>query len=72
MPEEDGYELIHKVRDLGSDHGGNIPAVALTAYARTDDRRRAIAAGFQAHVGKPVDPQELKMVIAGLTGRLDL
>jgi len=72
MSEEDGYELIHKVRDLGSDHGGNIPAVALTAYNRTDDRRRAIAAGFHAHVGKPVDPQELKMVIAGLTGRLDL
>jgi CheY-like chemotaxis protein len=70
MPGEDGYTLIHKVRDLGPEHGGNVPAIALTAYTRAEDRRRALAAGFQAHIGKPVDSQELKTAIAGLIGRL--
>jgi signal transduction histidine kinase/ActR/RegA family two-component response regulator len=70
MPDEDGYALIRKVRNLEPDQGGLVPAIALTAYARTEDRARALAAGFQAHLGKPIDPEELKMVIAGLTGRL--
>ncbi len=70
MPDEDGYTLIRKVRSLGAEQGGLLPAIAVTAYARTEDRARALAAGFQAHVGKPIDPEELKMVIAGLTGRL--
>jgi len=70
MPEEDGYSLIRKVRDLAPDHGGLVPAIALTAYARPEDRKRALAAGYQAHLGKPIDPQELKMVIAGVVGRL--
>ncbi|HEX7154282.1 MAG TPA: PAS domain S-box protein [Thermoanaerobaculia bacterium] len=65
MPGEDGYSLIQKVRA-----GGNrIPAVALTAYARPEDRLRAISAGFQAHVAKPADPAELIALVAGLAGR---
>jgi CheY-like chemotaxis protein/two-component sensor histidine kinase len=70
MPGQDGYTLIHRVRDLGPEHGGDVPAIALTAYTRTEDRTRALAAGFQAHVGKPVDSLELKRAIAGLIGRL--
>lgn len=64
MPEEDGYSLIRKVRALKE--GGQIPSVALTAYARTEDRTRAIAAGFQLHLSKPVDPAELATVVASL------
>jgi PAS domain S-box-containing protein len=64
MPHEDGYQLIGKVRRLKLDHGGNIPAVALTAYARTQDRMRALAAGYQTHVAKPVEPAELALVVA--------
>ncbi len=69
MPGEDGYSLIRKVR--GSTGGGvkAIPAVALTAFARMEDRTRAIFAGFQSHVAKPVDPEELLMVVASLAGR---
>lgn len=68
MPGEDGYSLIKKVRGLGSEKR-NIPAVALTAYARPEDRMRALAAGFQMHVPKPVEAVELFMVIASLTNR---
>jgi len=64
MPEQDGYELIAKVRSR--EHGGNLPAVALTAYARAEDRARALASGFQKHVSKPVDPEELIAVVASL------
>jgi CheY-like chemotaxis protein len=66
MPEENGYELISKVRKLRPEQGGNIPAVALTAYARTEDRMRAFAAGFQSHVPKPVEPAELALAVASL------
>lgn len=66
MPDEDGYSLIRKVRALEID----IPAVALTAFTRAQDRMRALAAGFQNHVSKPVEPDELATVIASLTGRL--
>jgi PAS domain S-box-containing protein len=66
MPDENGYELIGKVRRLKPEQGGNIPAVALTAYARTEDRMRALAAGFQSHVPKPVEPAELALVVASL------
>jgi PAS domain S-box-containing protein len=66
MPCEDGYELIAKVRSLPADRGGRIPAVALTAYARFEDRMRALGAGFQMHVAKPVEPAELVMVIHSL------
>jgi CheY-like chemotaxis protein len=64
---EDGYELIRKMRALEPEQGKNIPAVALTAHARTEDRFRALSAGFEMHVPKPVEPAELVMVIASLT-----
>jgi PAS domain S-box-containing protein len=69
MPGEDGYVFIRKLRELSREAGGRIPAVALTAYARADDRRKALVAGFQNHAAKPVEPQELLMVIANLAGR---
>ncbi|WP_334747733.1 hybrid sensor histidine kinase/response regulator [Nostoc sp.] len=69
MPQEDGYTLIRQVRALPTDQGGRIPAVALTAYARAEDRTQALLAGFQLHVPKPVNPGELAAVIANLTGR---
>ena len=56
MPGEDGYALLSRVRALAAEEGGLVPAVALTAYARADDRRRALAAGYQVHLAKPVDP----------------
>jgi len=69
MPDEDGYSLIRKVRSLSVECGGLIPAAALTAYARDDDRERALAAGFQMHVAKPIGSKELIDTIAGLAGR---
>jgi len=69
MPNEDGYELIRKVRALPATRGGNIPAVALTAYAREEDRRQALNSGFQAHVVKPVGLDEFIETVAGLTLR---
>jgi CheY-like chemotaxis protein len=68
MPNQDGYEFIGQVRSRDAEHGGNIPAVALSAYTRVEDRIRALAAGFQMHVPKPVDPKELVAVVASLTG----
>jgi PAS domain S-box-containing protein len=69
MPGENGYDLISKIRMLRADQGGDIPAVALTAYAKTEDRMRALAAGYQSHVPKPVEPAELALVIASLIER---
>jgi len=76
MPEEDGYSLIRKVRaieragDISSpQQGGKIPAAALTAYARPEDRMRAIQEGYQLHLPKPVEPAELATVVASLVGR---
>jgi len=66
MPGDDGYVLIRKVRALRSEEGGQIRALALTAYARSEDRSQALAAGFHTHVAKPVDPLELTALIAGL------
>ncbi|ARV62492.1 response regulator [Nostocales cyanobacterium HT-58-2] len=66
MPGEDGYTLIRKVRTLGADTGGSVPAVALTAYADSEDRARALEAGFQTHVAKPVAPGELVAVVVNL------
>src|SRR4030095_15834632 len=57
MPDDDGYSLIRKVRSRSAAQGGQVPAVALTAYAREEDRVRALSAGFQVHVAKPVRPQ---------------
>jgi signal transduction histidine kinase len=70
MPNGDGYELIREIRRTDSMAGRQLPAVALTAYARADDRMRALAAGFQMHVTKPVEPRELLVVVASLAGRL--
>jgi CheY-like chemotaxis protein len=64
MPEQDGYALINRIRELPANRGGNIPAIALTAYARDEDRIRILAAGFQAHVAKPVEPEELIRLVA--------
>jgi PAS domain S-box-containing protein len=69
MPGEDGYQLIRRVRRLEDDEGGRTPAIALTAYAREADRRKAIRAGFQAHMTKPVEPSKLAEVVASLAGR---
>jgi CheY-like chemotaxis protein/anti-sigma regulatory factor (Ser/Thr protein kinase) len=70
MKEFDGYELMRRVRTLPPERGGRVPAVALTAYARVEDRMKALAAGFQMHVPKPVEPAELLTVLASVTGRL--
>ena len=64
MPDEDGYALIHRVRALGPKSGGTVPAIALTANARAEDRSHALAAGFQMHLAKPIDPGELTRTIA--------
>jgi PAS domain S-box-containing protein len=66
MPGEDGYAFIRNVRALPADRGGRVPALAVTAYARTVDRVRALEAGFQMHVAKPVDPSELIASVAAL------
>jgi CheY-like chemotaxis protein len=71
MPGEDGYELIRKVRALPAGRGGKIPAIALTAYARTEDRLRALRAGYQSHIAKPVELAELVAVMASLLQRDD-
>jgi PAS domain S-box-containing protein len=70
MPEHDGYDLIRAVRALPPAGGGNCPAAALSAFARSEDRRRALMAGFQTHVAKPVEPAELIAVVASLAGRI--
>jgi CheY-like chemotaxis protein len=69
MPVGDGYDLIRRVRMLGED-AGRIPAIALTALAGLEDRTQALLAGYQRHLAKPVDPDELAVTIAGLAGRL--
>jgi CheY-like chemotaxis protein len=69
MPDEDGYEFIRKVRSLPAEDGGRTPAAALTAFARAEDRTRALRAGYQTHVAKPVEPTELTAVVASLATR---
>ncbi|WP_414573689.1 PAS domain S-box protein [Nostoc sp. CCY 9925] len=69
MPQEDGYSLIRKLRSQPPEQGGNIPAAALTAYARVEDRMQAIQEGYQLHLPKPVEPAELATVVASLVGR---
>jgi signal transduction histidine kinase/CHASE3 domain sensor protein/ActR/RegA family two-component response regulator len=66
MPGEDGYSLISQVRALSGEQGGRVPAVALTAYARVEDRTRALTAGFNMHVAKPVEPTELLAILSSL------
>ena len=68
MPDEDGYTLIRKVRARSAEEGGNVVAVALTAYGRSEDRIRALSAGFQVHLAKPIEPRQLVDVVASVTG----
>jgi signal transduction histidine kinase/ActR/RegA family two-component response regulator len=70
LPDEDGYGLIRQIRLYEAEHGGFLPAVALTGHARAEDRARILAAGFQAYVPKPVDPVELTAAIATITHHL--
>ncbi len=69
MPGQDGYSLIRKVRAQSPERGGKIPAVALTAFGRPEDRIRSLTAGFNIHVSKPVDPAELIAIVASMIGR---
>jgi CheY-like chemotaxis protein len=69
MPVEDGYDVHPQVRRLPPDQGGRTPAAALTAFARAEDRTRALRAGYQTHVAKPVEPMELTAVVASLATR---
>lgn len=64
MPETDGYALIRRVRELSPTQNGRVPALALTAYARGDDRTKALKAGFNMHLAKPIAPGELLVVLA--------
>ncbi|MFT3924204.1 MAG: ATP-binding protein [Myxococcales bacterium] len=71
MPDEDGYSLIRRIRQFSRERGGAVPALALTAYARGEDRSKALRAGFNMHLAKPIDPSELLLVVATmLTGYL--
>jgi CheY-like chemotaxis protein len=70
MPVADGYELLRRVRELGASRGGRVPAIALTAFARSEDRTRALRSGFMVHVAKPVDPSELVATVAAVAGRV--
>jgi len=67
MAGENGYELIRRIRSFGAAAGGHVPAIALTAYASVADRRRALLAGFQTHLAKPIEPDDLLAVILSLT-----
>lgn len=70
MPGEDGYSLIRKVRSLSREQGGETPAAAFTAYARDEDRQRALSAGYQMHIAKPISSTQLVSMIAQLAGRV--
>jgi PAS domain S-box-containing protein len=70
MPERDGYQFIAAVRELSAERGGKTPALALTAFARTEDRVRTMVAGYQVHLSKPVEPHELLSAIASLARRV--
>ena len=69
MAEEDGYELMRKLRELPPEQGGLLPAIALTGYATRKDRERALAAGYQIHLAKPVEREDLVTAIASLIKR---
>jgi DNA-binding response OmpR family regulator len=69
MPEQDGFALLARVRTADGEHGTYTPVVALTALAGEDDRRRILAAGFDRHVAKPIDPGELAAIVAAMVRR---
>jgi CheY-like chemotaxis protein len=66
MPGMDGFELLRRIRALGPERGGRVPAIALTAFGRLEDRTKALRAGFLGHLTKPVDPSELVTMIANI------
>jgi CheY-like chemotaxis protein len=70
MPQSDGYDFIRKVREWEVDSGSHIPAVAVTAFAREQDRLKAIASGYQMHIPKPIEPTQLTAVVASLAGKI--
>ena len=70
MPEVDGYGLLDRIRALGPAHGGDLPAIALTAFARSEDRIKALSSGFLAHIAKPVEPNELVAKVAAMGASL--
>jgi PAS domain S-box-containing protein len=69
MPDVDGYELMRQIRSLPEHEGGKTPAIALTAFARSEDRTRAMIAGYNVHISKPIEPSELVATVGGLAGR---
>ena len=69
MPDRDGYQFMQEVRKLAPERGGKTPAIALTAFARSEDRTRAMVAGYQVHLAKPVEPRELLATVGSLVGR---
>ncbi len=71
MPGEDGVSLLRRARRVMTLRGRRLPALALTAYGRSEDRIRALAAGFNLHLGKPVSPAELVLAVASLGGRTE-
>ncbi|MGA9773445.1 MAG: ATP-binding protein [Blastocatellia bacterium] len=71
MPGEDGYSFIKKVRLLETERAANVPAIALTAHARVEDRMRALSSGYDAHIAKPIEPAELITIIASLVRRTE-
>jgi len=70
LPGEDGYTLMKKLRERESERGGHIPAIALTAYGRQEDRLSALSVGYEYYIPKPVEPEELLVVVASLTDRI--
>jgi CheY-like chemotaxis protein len=70
LPDEDGYSLIRAIRHREAKEGGFLPALALTGYARPEDRARSLAEGFQAYISKPVEPENLTAAIVGITHQL--
>ena len=70
MPKMDGYELIRRIRLLPPEHGRRIPAAALTAFAHEDDQRKALSAGFEVHLSKPIEPGEFVLALAKLARKV--
>jgi CheY-like chemotaxis protein len=70
MPVVDGYMLLKQIRAMGKDRGGDVPAIALTAFARPEDRTRALLAGYLVHITKPIEASELIATVASLAGRI--
>jgi CheY-like chemotaxis protein len=72
MPGGDGYQLLRKIRELPSEKGGKVAAVALTAFARAEDRAQSLKAGYQMHLAKPIDPIDLIAAVADVAPRASL